>query len=225
LILANLRLVVWIACRYRHRGVGFDDLTQEGVCGLMRAADLFDPDKGFKFSTYATWWIRQHIGRYVEEQAYLVGAPAHFTRILNSYRGLIRDHQHYFGFRPTNEEIKDFFRLKDDQYRVLMRAVAASSRPRGLPEHLETNSYCPQEAAIRGERSQTIREIVDSRLDTRQVNVLDRRFGLDGEPPETLEEIGSRARVTRERIRQIEAKAIEILKHPVQAKRLEPHVP
>ena len=132
LVLANLRLAISIAYRFRGRGLDWEDLLQVGVLGLMRAADKFDPSLGYKFSTYATWWVRQHMGRAVDESAHLIDLPAYCGRLVRRYRSLVRDHLLYFGCRPTDAEVQDYFELDHDQWIVLRQTIAAATTPRML---------------------------------------------------------------------------------------------
>ena len=226
LILANLRLVAHIAYRHRRRGLAWDDLLQEGVCGLMRAADRFEPERGFKFSTYATWWIWQSIGRAIADQARLIRLPVHCADEVNRLRWFYKTFLNEHMVVPSDRDVRDHFNLSDSQLVVLrqMRATlyymtldVVMNRPGQAP--------CPATRYSVSDRVATIHQVLQKKLDARSREVVNRRFGLENTVPETLEEIGQDLKVTRERIRQIEAKALRRLALPLRDRIGEPDWP
>lgn len=229
LIECNLRLVISISKRYSGRGMAMQDLIQEGNLGLIKAVDKFDPKRGFKLSTYATWWIKQSITRAIADQSRTIRLPVHMVETINRYKRISRELEQTLGHSPTTQEIAVHLNEPESKIAEIEKFIQAPislETPIGEENDstlgaflFDKNEKSPTDNAIDNNLQENIKKSL-STLTPREETVIRLRYGIDDHKPKTLEEVGAIFNVTRERIRQIETKALRKLRHPSRTKTL-----
>lgn len=234
LVESNLRLVVSVAKKYIGCGVPFKDLLQEGNIGLMKAADKFDYNKGFHFSTYATWWIRQTISRAIADQNRLIRVPVHMSEVINKIKRASRELTVKLQRDPTNAEIANRIGIKEEEVNEANKyiiSISSLDTPIGGEDEevtigsfiADTDIIDPLDNCERQDLHNTLEKVL-STLSEREANILRLRFGLNGNIPMTLEEVGQKYGITKERVRQIEIKALQKMRNPVRSNQLKDYL-